>query len=250
MSPDGSLLAVVGDAGLQVLRLGEGDAVAFSAPVKPGAADVAWSADGERLVVGGGDDSVRVYTRSGRLLSLMEGHRSSVAPVGFVGPGAVASVGADGTVLRWDASAGVEQQLRGRVPAPVGGVAFDGDSRVTLVGADGSAESWRPGRPGTRPLLPAVPGGSVYSADAEGDLVAVGLFGGQVIVRDRSGAEVASANYPPELANGVALDPRGPARRRRALRRARQRDRPHARRDPADRRASRGPGVRGRLQPG
>ena len=54
-----------------------------------------------------------------------------------------------------------------------------------------------------------MPGASVYSADAQGDLIAVGLQGGRVIVRDRSGAEVASANYPRELANGVALDPRG-----------------------------------------
>ncbi len=206
VSPDGSL-AVAGNDGLHVLRLGEGDAVAFSAPM-PGAADVAWSADGERLVVGGGDNSVRIYTRSGRLLSRMEGHESSVAPVGFVGPGAVASVGGDGTVRRWDASAGMEQQLRGRVPAPTGAIAFDGDSRITIVGADGSAESWRPGSPGTRPLLPAVPGG-VYSADAQGDLVAIGLFDERVIVRDRTGERV-SATYPSELANGVALDPRGP----------------------------------------
>jgi WD40 repeat protein len=209
VSPDGSLLAVAGDAGLHVLRLGEGDAVAFSAPVAGGAADVTWSADGQRLVVGGGDGSVRVYTTSGRLLSRMEGHEGSINPVGFVGPGAVASVGGDGTVRRWDASAGVEQQLRGRVPAPVGGVAFDGDSRITLVGADGSAENWRPGSPGTRSLLPAVPPGGVYSADAQGDLIAVGLFDGRVVVRDRTGAERLSTTFPAELANGVALDPGG-----------------------------------------
>ena len=95
-------------------------------------------------------------------------------------------------------------------PAPsFGGVAFDDDSRITIVGADGAAESWRPGSPGTRPLLPAIPDAGVQTADARGDLIAVSLQGGRVIVRDRSGAEVASANYPDELANGVALDPRG-----------------------------------------
>jgi WD40 repeat protein len=210
VSPDGSLLAVAGDRGLHVLRLEEGGAVAFAALAAGAAASVAWSPDGERLVVGGGDNAVRIYSRGGRLLSLLEGHESSVRPVGFVGPDAVVSVGGggDGQVRRWDASAGVEQQLRGRVLASYGGIAFDGDSRVTVVGADGSAESWRPGSPGTRPLLPAVPGASVYTADARGDLIAVSLQGGGVTVRDRSGAEVASASYPDTLGNGVAVDPR------------------------------------------
>jgi WD40 repeat protein len=154
---------------------------------------------------------VRVYTKSGRLLSNMQGHESSVNPVGFLGPGAVASVGGggDGLVLRWDASAGVEQQLRGRAPAQSGGVAFDDGSRITLVGADGSAETWRPGSPGTRPLLPALPDASAYTADVRGDLIAVSLYGGRVVVRDRTGAEVANASFAPDLANGVALDPRG-----------------------------------------
>ena len=53
-----------------------------------------------------------------------------------------------------------------------------------------------------------MPGG-VYSADAQGDLVAIGLFNERVIVRDRTGERM-SATYPSELANGVALDPRGP----------------------------------------
>jgi WD40 repeat protein len=208
VSPDGSLLSVAGQGGLHVLRLGEGDSVAFSVPGDQ--ADAAWSPDGERLVVGGGDNTVRIYTKTGRLLSALEGHESSMQPVGFVGPDAVVSVGGggDGQVRRWDASAGVEQQLRGRVLPTTGGIAFDGDSRITLVGADGSAETWRPGSPGARPLLPAVPEASVQAADARGDLVAVSLQGGQVIVRDRTGAEIASASYPNNLGNGVALDPR------------------------------------------
>ena len=251
VSPDGSLLAVAGDDGLHVLRLGEGDAVAFSAPVSQARRDVAWSADG-RAPRRGRRRRLREGLHQERAAALPHGGaRGARSPrSGSSDPARSRAWGRDGTVRRWDASAGVEQQLRGRVPAPAGGVAFDGDSRITLVGADGSAESWRPGSPGTRPLLPAVPGGSVYSADAQGDLVAVGLFGGRVIVRDRSGAEVASADLPARAGERRGAGSPRSAGRRRALRRGRRRDRPDARRQPADRRASRGPGVRRRLQPG
>ena len=209
VSPDGSLLAVAGQGGFHVLRLGEGDAVAFSVPGD--AADVAWSPDGKRLVVGGGDNVVRIYSSTGRLLSVLVGHESSVNPVGFAGPDAVISVGAggDGEVRRWDASAGVQQQLRGLTLPTSGGIAFDDASRITIVGADGSAESWRPGDARARPLLPAIPDAGVSSADARGDLIAVSLQGGRVIVRDRSGADVADVSMPDvQLANGVAVDPR------------------------------------------
>jgi WD40 repeat protein len=209
LSPDGELLAVAGDNGLHVLRLGEGGGVAFAATASGPVADVAWSADGERLVAGASDASVRVYSRSGRLLSRMEGHEGTAAPVGWDGSDAVWTASSDGSVRRWDPSAGVEQQLNGRTPAPIGGIAYDGGSRVTLVGADGSGESWRPGAPGARQLLPPV-SGNVWSAAAQGDLIAVGIQGGPLVVRDRTGAEVASASFPnQQQANGLALDPGG-----------------------------------------
>ena len=211
VSPDGALLAIATGDGVDVRRLDD-DSLAFSASLKGGVNGIAWSADGSRVVAAGGDGSVPVYTRDGRLLSRMIGHEGLVATVGFTGPDDVVSVGTDGSVRVWNAVAGVEQQLRGHTPASAGGVTFDDRGRITLVEADGSAGTWNPGRPGVVPLLPAVtpaapPGYS--SAAAAGDLIALGLQDGRVIVRDTAGNELASASFPGELPAGIALDPRG-----------------------------------------
>jgi WD40 repeat protein len=209
VSPDGTLLAVSTGDGVDVVRLAD-DTTVFSVPVTGGANDVAWSPDGRRIAAGGGDNSVRVYTSDGRLLSLMKGHETSVNTVAFVGPRTVVSVAGDGTARAWDATAGVEEQLRGHTPASVGAVTFDDRGRVTVVESDGAAVSWTPGRATARPVLPALTApGSVYSAAAAGDLVATGSFDGSVTVRDASDDTVASATFPQELPIGVALDPRG-----------------------------------------
>ena len=93
----------------------------FSAPVVGGANDVAWSDDGRRLAAAGGTGAVRIFDREGRLLSQMTGHSGSVITVGWAGPTTAVSVGTDGTVRRWDVTAGVESQLRGRtLPWPAG----------------------------------------------------------------------------------------------------------------------------------
>ena len=248
VSPDGALLAVGADTGVIVLRLGD-HSVVFSAPVKGGVNDVNWSADGGRLVAGGGDASVRVYTKDGRPLSLMEGHETSVNTAVFTGPDTVASVAGDGTARVWDAAVGVEHQLRGQTPAPVGGITFDDRARITLIDGDGAAVSWNPGRAGVRPLLPAVAPASVYSAAAAGDLIAAGLFDGRVIVRDGSGDQLASATFPLKLPISVTVDPRT-RRAAAALDDGRVEVIDLARGEAEDDRPSRRRGVRRRVQPG
>ena len=252
ISPDRTLLAVAASDGVDVLRLGARPTTVFSAPVTGGANDVAWSDDGERLAAAGGSGAVRVFDREGRLLSQMTGHEGSVITVGWAGPTTAVSVGTDGTVRRWDVTAGVENQLRGLTLPLAGGVTFDdGGSRVAIVGADGSAESWTPGRPGTRPLLPPVPPGGVASGAAAGGLVAVGLFDGRVIVRDASGTELASADVPegrrrrawPSI-RAIGESPSRSTSGRVEI------ARPHARSQAPGRRAPRERRVRRRLQPG
>jgi WD40 repeat protein len=207
VSPDGSLLAVGTDEGVDVVRLGPQPAVAFSRPVEAGGNEIAFSPDGARFAVAGGGGSVLVYSRAGRLLSELRGHEGSVVGVGFPAPDTVVSVGTDGATRVWGVTAASE--LRGYTLPFVGGVTFDESGRVTLVDADGAVGSWDPGRPSVRPLAPAAAPENVYSSAAAGGLTAIGLLDGGVIVRDRGGAELASLSFPDEAAAGVALDPRG-----------------------------------------
>ena len=133
--------------------------------------------------------------------------------VGWDGPTRAVSVGSDGAVRQWDATAGVNNELPGRTPAFTGGVTFDArGSEVVIVQADSSVERWTPGRSATTPVLPAIPGASTWSGAVEGGLVANGLLAapaGGVIVRDASGHVLTEKRYPNDTGAGVALDPRG-----------------------------------------
>ncbi|MGE0025474.1 MAG: AAA family ATPase, partial [Thermoleophilia bacterium] len=210
LSPDGTLLAVGTAAGLEVFRLGPRPTRVFSSADKDGVNDVAWSPDSSRVETAGGSGAVRIFSRDGRLLSVLIGHSGAALGAAWNGARSAVSVGTDGSIREWDATAGVENRLAGRTPAYTGGIAFDGKgSRITIVGLDSSVERWIPGGSATTPVLPAIPGGSAYSAQVQGGLVAAGVYGagGEVVVRDASGQVLADARFPNDSPQGVALDP-------------------------------------------
>jgi WD40 repeat protein len=211
VSPDGTLLAVGTAAGLEVFRLGRQPTRVFASGDPDGVNDIAWSPDSSLVETAGGSGAVRIFDRTGRLLSVLIGHSGSALGAAWNGPTSAVSVGTDGSVREWDATAGAENRLPGRTPAFTGGIAFDAKgSQITVVGADSSVERWTPGRSVTAPVLPAIPGGSAFSAQVRGGLVAAGVYGtaGGVVVRDASGHVLADERFPNNSPQGVALDPR------------------------------------------
>ncbi len=113
VSPDGTLLAVGTAAGLEVFRLGPRPTRVFSVADPDGVNDIAWSGDGSRVETASGSGAVRIFDRDGRLLSVLIGHLGSALGVGWDGPTRAVSVGTDGAVRQWDATAGVEQRAAG-----------------------------------------------------------------------------------------------------------------------------------------
>jgi GTPase SAR1 family protein len=82
---------------------------------------VSWSGDGQRVVSGGAEGTVRLWeAQSGQPLAVLEGHKERVWSVGWCGDGQrVVSGGGDGTVRLWEAQSGqplaVHKGHKGRV---------------------------------------------------------------------------------------------------------------------------------------
>jgi WD40 repeat protein/tRNA A-37 threonylcarbamoyl transferase component Bud32 len=114
-SPDGSRLALAGDANVvEVWDLQTGKTAA-RADCKQGA--VAWvdvSPDGQRLATAGADGTVKVWdaTLKGPP-AVLKGHTGKVWQVAFAAGGTLVSAGQDGTVRLWDLETGKAQTFEG-----------------------------------------------------------------------------------------------------------------------------------------
>jgi WD40 repeat protein len=107
---------------------------------------VAVTADGQRIVSGGRDGTVRVWDlASGRLQRILEGHTGEVNAVAVTGDGQrIVSGGNDNTVRVWDLASGrLEHTLEGRTGG-VNAVAVtaDGQRIVSSGGGDGTVRVW------------------------------------------------------------------------------------------------------------
>jgi WD40 repeat protein/serine/threonine protein kinase len=110
-------------------------------PVK----SVMFSPDGQRLVTGGGDKTVKVWkVTTGQELFTLKGHESSVNCVAFSPDGQrIVSASSDHTVRFWDATTGREMSRLTADSEAVSSVAFSGDGqRIVTGGDDQTAKVW------------------------------------------------------------------------------------------------------------
>ncbi len=105
---------------------------------------VALSPDGSRVVTGGSDGIVRVWSESGRLVRELRGHHRAVTRVA-ISPngGLIATSSLDGTAKIWDAGTGrLLHTLKGH-RKPLTSVAFSSDGRqVVTASNDRDARVW------------------------------------------------------------------------------------------------------------
>ncbi len=147
-----------------------------------------FSPDGQLMVTGGKDQTIKLWTRAGRLIHSVRGHQGWVNSVRFSPDGKIiASASDDGTLKLWN----LKGQLLKTIPAHnayVLGVSFSPDGRtIASAGYDNSVKLWR--RDGT--LIKTLLKGSsdsvssvVFSPDSQ--LIASASYDGNVRLWSRS----------------------------------------------------------------
>ncbi|MFH1436118.1 MAG: protein kinase [Pseudomonadota bacterium] len=146
-SPDGTLLAVAGDAP-DALLVDAGTGLTVHALEGHGG-HINWidfSPDGKQVATASEDTTVRLWdVGTGKLVHTMFGHKSPVWEVDFSPDGSLlASAALDNTVKVWSSGTGTLLQTVSGHSARASGVRFSPDSRFLLsTSYDGTAKLWR-----------------------------------------------------------------------------------------------------------
>ena len=142
-SPDGSRLAVVGlDQVVHVHDARTGAVLRSFTGHENRVFDVAWLADGTRLVTGSFDGSARIWSMArDEPLYIHRGHTGPVRAISVAPDGTAAATIDDDGVQLWDLATGA---VRARWPFTGGvGVESDPTGRYVLACSSGSARAWR-----------------------------------------------------------------------------------------------------------
>jgi WD40 repeat protein len=170
ISADGTRALVIGKRGVRLVELPSGR-ILHTYP-HPGAESAAISADNRRVVTGGADTRLLVWSgQSGRRIHILReqlGHPTSIAfsPDGTL----VASASSDGIARVWRTSDwGLQSVLAGGVSA-LTGVSFSTDSEQVVTA----------GRDGTARVFDAKTGSPLFTMAGHGDWVTSAAFTGGV----------------------------------------------------------------------
>ncbi|HUG65666.1 MAG TPA: WD40 repeat domain-containing protein, partial [Gaiellaceae bacterium] len=143
ISPDGTLAAIVADREVRLVELASGS-VLRTYP-HPAAISAAISSDNRRVVTGGEDDRVYVWSgQSGRRIQTLSEHQGNAAALAFSPDGTlVASASADGLGRIWRAGTwGLSAVLA--APTALTDISFSTDGEhVVTASRDGTARVWK-----------------------------------------------------------------------------------------------------------
>ncbi|MCU0512054.1 MAG: tetratricopeptide repeat protein [Anaerolineae bacterium] len=147
-SPDSRLLALAGDAGaLEVWTVSPRTRLySLSVDTSQAVMSLAFSADGQRLLLGGSRGTVWLLeTAAGIILDTFHGHRGDVNTVAFSPDGALlASGGADGTLRLWQPGVAAPLLVLDAHEDEIQTLAFRTDNRsLATAGADGTVRLWQ-----------------------------------------------------------------------------------------------------------
>ena len=193
ISPDGTLAAVVADREVRLVELASGS-VLRTYP-HPAAISAAISSDNRRVVTGGEDDRVYVWSgQSGRRIHSLSEHQGNAVALAFSPNDAfVASASADGLARIWRAGTwGLSAVLAG--PSELTDVSFSSDGEhVVTASRDGTARVWKADTGAPLIILPGH-GNWVTSAAFSGEV------GSPVVTASLDGGlRVWDALFQPEL---------------------------------------------------
>ena len=201
ISPDGTVAAVIVPGGVRLVSLSTGETL--HEYEHPGARSAAISADNRRVVTGGLDDTVRVWSgQSGRRVHTLVEHAGNPVAIAFSPDGQfVATASSDGTARIWRTSDwGLNSSLAGHTNA-LTDVSFSKDGEhIVTAGRDGTA---RVSHVKTGDELFVLAGHSDWVQTAE----FAGGAGSAIVTTGPDGSiRVWDGEYQPELAQLAALD--------------------------------------------
>jgi WD40 repeat protein len=213
-SRDGTHVVAAGNDGtVRVWESRTGDPIGIAVGHAYQVTHVAFDPTGNSVASGSSDGSARVWSREGRLLSLLSGHGGAITALVFSPDGkTLLTASDDGDVRIWNPSADPELEVIARIPHPKVLVA-DGSRDVAVVNGTTSMRVFRvDGKGLRRPVI--LRGGTVpppkKALSPDGRIQAIGRADGTVDLLDpRTGRRVRRIPAHTMAVTSVAFSPDG-----------------------------------------
>jgi WD40 repeat protein len=170
---------------------------------------IAFSPDGQYLVTGGEDQTIRIWRTDGQLVRTLTAHQGNVRRVVFSPDGqSFASASSDGTAKLWSVAGELQQTFT--LKEPIFSLAFSPDGQTLAFGNFQSVQLWQ--RDGTPVQTFSFPEGRnltwAVAFSPDGQTVLSGHTGGQVYRWTRQGDRETVITFEQNV-NALALTPDG-----------------------------------------